>query len=165
VSDASKHPRIEEIYQAMVEGASVRDIETRFGLSKSAAHRLMQKGLPEHMVKAQQAKDVVSSTDLLARLSALGDQTQAALAVAQQAGDTPTVLKAIGRLEKQLELQGRLLGQLSAAAVSVSVNLHESPEYLEIVSKLVAVLRAHPAALQAVRLALDLQEDDKPWTH
>ena len=45
VSDASKHPKIDEIYQAMVDGASVRDIETRFGLSKSAAHRLMQKHL------------------------------------------------------------------------------------------------------------------------
>jgi hypothetical protein len=157
VSDASKHPKIDEIYQAMVDGASVRDIETRFGLSKSAAHRLMQKGLPQYMLKARGAKDAVSATDLLARLSALGDQTQTALELARAAGETATVLKAIARLERQLELQGRLLGQLSAAAVSVTVNLHESPEYLELVSKLVAALRAHPLALAAVREALDLQ--------
>lgn len=165
MSDASKHPKIDEIYQAMVDGASVRDIETRFGLSKSAAHRLHQKGLPEHLVKAHDAKAAVSATDLLARLSALGDQTQTALELARAAGETGTVLKAIARLEKQLELQGRLLGQLSAAAVNVNVNLHDSPEYVELVSKLVAVLRQHPAALAAVRIALDLGADDKPWTN
>lgn len=160
MSDIEKHPQIEQILQDLVDGVSVRDVERKYGVSKSAAGRLLQRGLPAHLVKARGAREAVSASGLLERLAALGRQTEEVLAIARGAGESGTALKAIGRLEKQLELQGRLAGQLATAAVNVSVNLHESPEYVDLVAKLLAALRKHPEALADVRRALSITEEE-----
>lgn len=151
MSEIEKHPQIEQIWEAMADGASVRDIEARFGVSKSAAGRLLQKGLPAAYVKAKAGRDVLAADRLLDRLAALAVQTQEVLDLAKSTGDGVTTLKAIARLEKQIELQGRIAGQLSAASVNVNVNLGESPEFTELVAQIVQALAAHPLALSAVR--------------
>ena len=72
--------------------------------------------LPAAVVKAAEIAEVVQANALLGRLKALNRETAAILREARAAGskDNELALKCIARAEKQIELEGRLLGELKA---------------------------------------------------
>jgi hypothetical protein len=71
---------------------------------------------------------------------------------AEKAGDLRTALAAISQARGNLELLGKLAGQLDERPV---VNLNVSPEWLELRAVIVKVLEPHPAAHTAVVRALE----------
>ena len=78
---------------------------------------------------------------------------------AEKAGDLRTALAAISQARGNLELLGKLAGELDERPV---VNLNVSPEWLELRAVIVAALEPHPAAhtavLRAPPLAVGLQD-------
>ena len=109
------HPEHEAINSALVAGEPFRNIAKRFGTSPGALYRHKKTDLPGTLVKAAQIAEVAEADALLDRLKLLNQETAAILKEARTEGtkDNDLALKAIARVEKQLELEGRLLGQLA----------------------------------------------------
>lgn len=126
-----------EIDRAIVEGASVRTIAGRHGTSKSAVDRHRAhveeamaraaespEGAPPEslaLVAHVEAREKATGPDLLTRLLDLTRETREILAEARRAKDRDVAIKALARLEKQLELEAKVLGQIREAQVNVAI--------------------------------------------
>jgi hypothetical protein len=71
---------------------------------------------------------------------------------AEKAGDLRTALAAISQARGNLELLGKLAGELDARPL---VNLNVSPEWLELRAVIVEALEPHTAAHRAVLRPLE----------
>jgi hypothetical protein len=103
------------------------------------------------MIKAQQAEDVKQAIDVVAQLRAINDATLQILSQARAVGDGPLALKAIDRLQRQLELQARLLGDLDDRP---QINVLITPEWAGVRAALLGALGPFPEARLAVAGAL-----------
>ena len=86
--------------------------------------------LPAVLVAAKQAADVSYAGSVFERLQTLRAETRAILAEARAAATPMIALLAVGRIEKQLELEAKLLGQLNESArvaVGVTIQSEDSP--------------------------------------
>ena len=70
-----------------------------------------------------QLKKSETRLDTIAQLSYINEETRHILASAKKSRDHKTSLLAIQRVEKQLELQARLLGDIDESAKIVSINI------------------------------------------
>jgi hypothetical protein len=107
-----RHPKRAEIDAALIRSESFRDVAGRFGTSKSALERHRTTCLPVHLLKAKDEADVQSASALVKELRELAKKTGLVLSRAMRQKDGELALKAIARLERQLELKARLLGEL-----------------------------------------------------
>jgi hypothetical protein len=80
-------------------------------------------------------------------LQAITEHTMAILKEARETGSHSLALAAIARLERQIELHGRLSGRLNEAP---AVNILVTPEWTELRAAILAALEAHPEAKVAV---------------
>ena len=119
------HTERAEIDQALLAGQPLRDIAGRFRTSRSALLRHMKTDIPATLVRAKQAADDVHADSLFDRLKGLAADAQAILEEARASGNHSVALQAIGRAEKLLELEARLLGELNdATKVAVGINVN-----------------------------------------
>ena len=113
-------------------GEPFRNIAKRYGTSPTALFRHKQADIPATLAKAKQAEEEVRAETLYDRLKAVNRETAAILAEARESGSLSIALAAINRVERQLELEARLLGQLNDAtkvAVGIKVNPVEYPQF------------------------------------
>ncbi len=121
-----RHSKRDEIDSALIGGESFRNIAKRYGTSTAALFRHKASDLPTALVKAKDASETVRAGTLLDRLKVLNVETLAILREARATGtrDNELALKAIARVERQLEFEARLLGELDdAAKIAVGVNV------------------------------------------
>jgi hypothetical protein len=131
-----------------------RHIAARYGTSTGALQR-HREHLPSQLVKAREAEAVTQADTLLERLKELNAETKAVLADAKLEGNGNLRLLAIARLEKQLELEGKLIGELQSGPV---VNIYSAPEWLTLRAVVIAALHPYPDAARAVSRALTAGE-------
>jgi hypothetical protein len=106
-----------EIDAALLSDESLRNIAKRFGTSSAALFRHKNQGhIAATLAKAKQADEEVQAGDLFQRLKELNRETGSILAQAKTSRNLPLALQAIARVEKQIELEGKLLGQLNDGA-------------------------------------------------
>jgi hypothetical protein len=141
------HPQRADIDRALIAGGALRNIAERFGLSTTALHRHKSDHLPPAMVKAAELEDVAHALDVVQQLRAINAASLTVLKEARAAGDGALALKAIDRIQKQIELQAKLLGELQDGA---TVNILVSPEWLAVRSALMTTLTRYPDARLAV---------------
>ena len=112
-------------------GEPLRSIAKRYGTSPTSLFRHKQADIPATLVQAKQAEEEVRAETLFERLRAINRETQAILEEARESGSLSIALAAINRVERQLEFEARLLGQLNdATRVAVGVNVIEAkPEF------------------------------------
>jgi hypothetical protein len=146
------HPQRHGIDKALVTGAPYRSVAKRFGLSDSAVYPHKTEHLPTHLLKAREAEEVAQADDLLEQVRNLQTHALDILDRAEKAGDLRTALAAISQARGNLELLGKLAGELDERPV---VNLNISPEWLELRAVIVGALEPHPAAHTAVLRALE----------
>jgi hypothetical protein len=146
------HLKSHSIDEALVSGTPYRSVAKRFGLSESAVYRHKVEHLPAHLLKAKGAEEVARADDLLEQVRHLQIHALGILELAEKAGDLRTALAAISQARGNLELLGKLAGQLDERPV---VNLNISPEWLELRAVIVGALEPHPAAHRAVLRALE----------
>jgi len=123
------HPQRHSIDEALVSGAPYRSVAKRFGLSKSAVYRHKTDHLPAHLLKAKEVEEAARADDLLEQVRSLQAHALRILERAEQAGDLRTALAAISQARGNLQLLGKLAGELDERPV---VNLTLSPEWLEL---------------------------------
>jgi len=146
------HPERHGIDETLVTGAPYRSVAKRFELSESAVYRHKTEHLPAHLLKAKEVEEMAQADDLLEQVRNLQSRTLDILEHAENVGDLRTALAAISQARGNLELLGKLAGELDERPV---VNLNVSPEWLELRAVIVGALEPHPAAHSAVLRALE----------
>jgi transposase-like protein len=145
------HPEKHSIDETLVTGAPYRSVAKRFGLSESAVYRHKAEHLPAHLLKAKEAQEVARADDLLDQVRHLHAHALDILERAENAGDLRTALAAISQARGNLELLGKLAGELTE---SPSVNITVSAEWTKIRATMVEALAPFPEARSAVSAAL-----------
>jgi len=141
------HRERHSIDEALVRGAPYRSVAKRFELSESAVYRHKTEHLPTHLLKAREVEEAARADDLLEQVRDLQTHALDILERAEKAGDLRTALAAISQARGNLELLGKLAGELDERPV---MNLNISPEWLELRAVIVGALEPHPAAHRAV---------------
>jgi hypothetical protein len=123
------HPERAALDKALVDGQPYRYIAKHFGTSVAALQRHKEYHLRDLLaaakqrqaaheatlgatVQEQEAAKVEQAIDIVKQLKAINAASVAILHEARQAGDAHTALKAIDWVQRQIELQARLLGEL-----------------------------------------------------
>jgi hypothetical protein len=146
------HPQRHGIDEALVTGAPYRSVAKRFRLSDSAVYRHKAEHLPAHLLKAKEVEEVARADDLLEQVRNLQTHALDILERADNAGDLRTDLAAISQARGNLELVGKLAGELDERPV---VNLNFSPEWLELRAVIVGTLEPYSEAQGAVLRAIE----------
>jgi len=115
------HPQRAEIDAALIGTHGYRAVAKRFGASPPAVFRHQSAHLPAHLVKAHEVTEIASASALVKELQKLTETTGVILARALRQKRTDVALKAIQRLEAQLQLKARLLGELEERGGSQTV--------------------------------------------
>jgi hypothetical protein len=146
------HPERHGIDEALVSGTPYRSVAKQFELSESAVYRHKTEHLPAHLSRARAAEEIARADDLLEQVRHLQTHALDILERAEKAGDLRTALAAITQARGNLELLGKLAGELDERPM---VNLNVTPEWLEHRAVIVGALEPHPAAHRAVLRALE----------
>lgn len=141
------HTQRAAIDRALVNGEPLRDIAGRFGVAKSSLDRHKADHLPATMVKAKETEDVAHAIDIVQQLKTINGVALHILKDARDARNGDLALKAIDRIERQIALQAKLIGELDERPV---VNVLIAPEWLAVRSAMLDALRAFPEARIAV---------------
>ena len=119
-----RHDKRQEIDEALLSGQAYRTIANRFAASPTAVFRHGKDHLPKALVKAKATAEDVQADTLFGRLRSLNRDTADILREARESQNHGIALQAIGRSEKQLELEARLLGELDTQTkVSLGINI------------------------------------------
>jgi len=148
------HEQRPEIDAALLNETPLRNMAQRYGTSATALHR-HRHHLPKQLVKAQEQEDVSKAIDVVKQLKAINAATLAILKEARADKNGELALKAVDRIQRQLELQAKLLGELQQEG---TVNVTVSPEWLTLRAVLIQTLQPYPDAARAVSRALTAGE-------
>lgn len=107
-----RHEKRSEIDAELIGSGPLRPIADRYGLSKSSLIRHRGSCISAQLAKAKELQQSQGASDLVQRLREIHAETGAILARAKKAKDWATALRAITRLERQIELEAELLGEL-----------------------------------------------------
>lgn len=156
VCTACAHPERDAIDAALVRGEeSKRRIAARFSVSETAIRRHVEH-VPSRLSRAAERQEIASIDSLLERLRSLNAEVASILREAKAKGQLDIALKAIARAEKQIELEGRLLGELQEGT---TINVAIMPEWLALRSALLGALGPYPEARAAVLHALEYSHE------
>jgi hypothetical protein len=149
------HDDVADINEALViNGASNRAITRQYGLSKDAIRR-HREHIPQLLVRASQAMEVAQADDLLEQVRDLQRRALGILDKAEAADELRTALSAIAQARGNLELLGKLAGELQQeGATNIQLALVEHPDYARLRAAVVGALEEHPEARWAVAAAL-----------
>jgi hypothetical protein len=151
VCTACTSPNREAIDRALVAATPLRTIADQHGVSKTALIRHKADHLPAALVKGKEAKEEAHALDIVKQLKTINAVTFEILAAARKGRDSETALKAIDRVQRQIEMQAKLLGALNDGTV---VNILVAPEWLQLRATILVALAPHPEARQSVAAAL-----------
>jgi hypothetical protein len=142
-------PEREAIDRALVDGTPNRRIASQYDVTERAVRNHKASHLPAALAKAHEVQEVADADTLLSRLRGLNRETAAILKEAREEGskDNELALKAIARVEKQIELEGRLLDVLKDRP---QVNILVSPEWLAVRTAVLDALAPYPEARRSV---------------
>lgn len=110
-----KHPDRAEIDALLVSHTPVRSIARQFGLIETSLRRHAARHLSRELVRAAEGRDLERAGSLLDGVEALQRDTLAVLEQARDGGDMRTILAAIKEQRANLELVGRIKGELVAS--------------------------------------------------
>jgi transposase-like protein len=147
---------------ALARGVSVSALSRRYDVSTDSLYRHRKTHLTAQLrAKLIAGPDIEIDLDrlresesqsLLANLVALRHRLFASLDVAEECGDSNMVCRVTGQIHQNLELTGKLLGDLGVGTTVNNVLV--LPAYVEMRMELINALRPFPEAARAVAAAL-----------
>jgi hypothetical protein len=146
------HPDGDAIDEALVAGTALSALSAKFRVSEDAMGRHKANHLPAKLVMAEQAAEVTEASNLLSQVQDLQGRALTILDKAEGTGNLRTALGAIREARGNLELLAKLLGELNDRPV---LNLHISPEWLELRAVIVGALEPYSEARGAVLRAIE----------
>ena len=137
---------------ALIAGEPYRSVANRYeSLSQASVQRHSENHLPATLAQAKEAEMVAHADDLLEQVRDLQVRTFAILEAAEASEQHRTALSAIREARGNLELLAKLSGQLQQEG---TVNLHLSPEYLEVRTAILVAVEPYPEAARAISRAM-----------
>ena len=137
---------------ALVAGEPYRSVANRYeSLSQASVQRHSENHLPATLAQAKEAEMVAHADDLLEQVRDLQVRTFAILEAAEASEQHRTALSAIREARGNLELLAKLSGELQQEG---TVNLHLSPEYLEVRTAILVAVEPYPEAARAISRAM-----------
>ena len=152
------HAERAEIDKALLTGDALRDIAGRFRVSKTAVDRHKREHLSERMAEVatrNEEADVRTAIDVVAQLRAINGASLSILEEARAAKDGTLALQAIDRIQKQIELQAKLIDLIREGDTN---NVVISPQWMEIRSVILTALQPYPDVAMIVADQLQLIE-------
>jgi hypothetical protein len=146
------HPEKHGIDEVLISGAPYRSVAKQFELSESAVYRHKTEHLPAHLLRARGAEEVAQADDLLDQVRNLQAHALDILERAEKAGDLRAALAAISQARGNLELLGKLAGELDERPVT---NISITAEWLKLRAVIVDALNPYSEARGAVLRALE----------
>ena len=146
------HDARDAIEDAFIAGMPKRRIASHHGVSERAVRYHMREHLPELLALARDAERASRADSLLDRIEALQSRTLAILEATEETNEHRTALAAIREARGNLELIGEVTKELNRTP---TLNLHLSPEWLEVRAVIIGALDHHPEARESVVLALE----------
>ena len=146
------HDERDAIEDAFIAGTPKRRIASHHGVSERAVRYHMREHLPELLALARDAERASRADSLLDRIEALQSRTLAILEATEETNEHRTALAAIREARGNLELIGEVTKELNRTP---ALNLHLSPEWLEVRAVIIGALDHHPEARESVVLALE----------
>jgi hypothetical protein len=146
------HDQAHSINVALVHHEPYRALARQYGVSKDALRRHSREHIPQLLLEATRALEVADADGLLEQVRDLQRRALSILDQAEDAGELRTALAAIAQARGNLELLGKLAGELAQEG---QVNIHLNAEWLEIRALIFDALSSHPRALHDVRTALE----------
>lgn len=166
VCTACSHPHRPEIDRALVDdSASFRDIARQYAVSKDALARHKREHLGPRLARVAERNeqaDIRTAIDVVAQLRAINGVALSVLKEARNADDGDLALRAIDRIQKQIELQAKLIDLIRDGD---TVNVIVAPEWVRLRTVIVTALQHHPEARQAVTTALGIIEAEEVNSH
>ncbi len=150
------HPSINEINEMLINNVSFNEIVTIHNdLTKMALSRHKQNHLPELLTKAHEATIVAHADDLLSQMRGLQARTLNILQNAEKTMEHAVALRAISEARRNLELLGKLAGELPAERVLI--------EFQPIIDTVIMIIREEVRDREALnrvsnRLLLEASE-------
>lgn len=144
------HESRAEIDSAYVAGVSYRSIAKQFRCSESAMYRHISEHIAQAIKQSQAAKEEAQALNVVEQLRTINEVALAIMREARSDKKNGMALFAIDRVQKQLELQAKLLGDIDTP----QVNIYLSPEWQAIRTALVQALLPFPDARIAVASVL-----------
>jgi hypothetical protein len=145
------HPQRAAIEAACIASTPYRDIARQFRVSKDAVARHGAEHLPAAISHAQEAREAAQALDVVRQLKAINAATVAILAETRRTREHDIALRAIDRIQRQLELQAKLLGDLDERP---QINIMLSTEWLTVRGALMDALLPYADARAAAASAL-----------
>jgi hypothetical protein len=147
------HPDLAAIDRALVSGLNNQEIARKYGISKDALNRHKLSHLSRATVKLAEKREDRRAASLLDRVEELYEEARSILEATKAEGRHALSLSAIDRLNKTLELIGKLTGQLDDRPTQ-TVNVLVAPDWLAVREAMFEVLARHPAAQAEVAARL-----------
>jgi len=149
---------------AIARGVSVLALSRRYKVSTDSIYRHKKAHLPPTLrAKLIAGPDLdidldklreTESQSLLANLVALRHRLFASLDTAEECGDGTMISRLAAQLHNNLEITGKLLGDLGIGSTATINNVLVMPAYVEMRVELVKALEPFPEARQAVAAVL-----------
>lgn len=149
------HSDRSSIESAIVASVSLRDIARQYGVSKDSLSR-HSAHITEAIKASQEAKEEAQALDVVRQLQEINAVAIAIMKESRKNGKNGTALFAIDRIQKQLELQAKLLGDIDEGT---TVTIWMAPEWQSIRTLIVQALAPYPDARIAVATALSHMEN------
>ena len=153
------HPQRVAIDRALTEMSdSNRRIASQYDVSERAIRDHKANHLKVRMLKAVEKReeaDIRTAIDVVGQLKAINGAALSVLKEARETRDGDLALKAIDRIQRQIELQAKLIGELSDGN---TVNVVVSADWIEIRSAILVALQPFPEARHAVAGSLQVIE-------
>jgi len=105
-----RHPK-REIDQSLLAGQSFRKIAQGTGRSPTALFRHNSQHVPRSLMAAKRAGEEIQAGTLFERLRTVNRETLEILQEARESNNPVIALAAISRIEHQIELEAKMLGQ------------------------------------------------------
>lgn len=160
------HREVAAINLAIARGVSIKAIAKRYDIGEASLYRHARRPhcLPPQLRAKLIAGPSVEGIDLdrvkenesqslLMHLIGIRNRLFAALDSAEEMGDGSMLSRVVGQIHHNLELTGKLLGDLGVGSTTIN-NVLVMPQYVSLRVELVKALAPYPEARQAVALVL-----------
>ena len=104
----------------------LRALAEKYGLASHYPLHRHRKHLPERLTLAKHAEDVAAASTLLQRVEGIIGECKAIVDSAKKGKDWSAAVAALREIRSNLELLGKLSGELQAAAMSVRIGVHNT---------------------------------------
>lgn len=159
-----RHERRNDIDSALLDGESLRNLAQRTATSPTALFRHKARHIPRKLALAKETAAEIQAGTLFERLRALNHETHEILRDARETRNHVIALQAIGRVEKQIELEARFLAELDDST-RIAMGMQAAPVRPaddETRNMSVQELYARQAILLEAKAKIEALRADKP---